>query len=74
MPEAVLLALRPFSFINAYALFPFLSEEVHETAVRQTLTMSTDDFQNIKIQLLALGLICKSERRRGVNDKGASSL
>jgi len=29
---------------------------------------SSDDFQSVKLQLLALGLIQKSERRRGVND------
>jgi hypothetical protein len=53
----------------AFAIYPFLPKQVRDNAVRSTLALSMDDFQNIKVQLIALGLIMRSDRRRGVNDK-----
>jgi hypothetical protein len=35
------------------------------------LTATDEDWQQLKVQLLALGLIEQSIRRRGVNNKGA---
>lgn len=56
----------------AFALFPFFSESIRNEMdpFRRNLTILTDDYQNIKVQLMALGLIGTSEKRRGVNDKG----
>ena len=37
---------------------------------RQEQEVDQSDFQRVKVQLIALGLIGKSERKRGVHDKG----
>lgn len=54
----------------SWAIFPFLPLEVRELAVRKSVSISVDDFQNVKIQLLALGLMGRSDRKHGVNDRG----